>query len=66
VHDGFAIAFAERGIKSVAVVEGEIVARKGLAAVFVYSLQYLLCMSVFSFGSLFIARRGGRTLYPAA
>ena len=41
VHDCFAGAGAEGGVELVAVVEGEVVAGKGLAAVFVDSLEDL-------------------------
>ena len=41
MHDCFAGAGAEGGVELVAVVEGEIVAREGLAAVFVDSLEDL-------------------------
>ncbi len=41
MHDCFASARAEGGVESVAVVEGEVVPRKGLAAVFVDSLEDL-------------------------
>ena len=64
VHDGFAGAGAEGGVEGVAVVEGEVVAREGLAAVFVDSLEDLLG----GLGSLVVGGFGGWgwTLYPAA
>lgn len=53
MHDCFASAGAEGGIELVAVVEGEVVPRKGLAAVFVDSLEDLW-VGVFSY----LPRRG--------
>ena len=41
MHDCFAGAGTEGGVELVAVVEGEVVAREGLAAVFVDSLEDL-------------------------
>ena len=41
VHDGFAGAWAEEAVEGGAVVEGEVVAREGLAAVLVDSLEDL-------------------------
>ena len=41
MHDCFASARAKGGVELVAVVEGEVVAREGLAAVFVDSLEDL-------------------------
>lgn len=41
MHDCFAGAGAEGGVELVAVVEGEVVASEGLAAVFVDSLEDL-------------------------
>jgi len=38
VHDGFSVAFSKGTVELLAVVEGEVVAGEGLAAVFVYSL----------------------------
>ena len=46
MHDCFASARTESGIELVAVVEGEIVAREGLAAVFVDSLEDLVASRV--------------------
>ena len=68
MHDGFSRAFAEGGVEAVAVVEGEVVAREGLAAVFVDALEDLWWdENVLS--SINVGVLGGGfflTLYPAA